>query len=132
MKCIVYNNYDQLSLPTSYKNKQVFQVNVSYKVTFDKQDLDKLEQKLVQLSKQISTSELKQTRLTLDGTQNMLSQIATHKRLKNWKETTIKHLQYAGYAAIASVIIFAMIRCGFFEFFSNCIPNKNMFIQCKN
>ena len=54
----------------------------------------------------------------------MLCQIATHRRLKNWKETTIEYLKYARYAAIASDIIFAMIKCGFFEFFSNCIPKK--------
>ena len=35
-------------------------MNDSYEVTFDKQDLDKLDQKLVQLPKLISTSELKQ------------------------------------------------------------------------
>ena len=48
-------------------------INVSYDTKFDRDDISKLKERLIELPKQINNEELRQARISLDDTENILS-----------------------------------------------------------
>ena len=55
---------------------------ITYDTKFDGDDTSKLKERLIQLPKQINNEELRQSRISLDDTENILSNVANHRRLK--------------------------------------------------
>ena len=90
--CKIYNNYDQLDLYQKMTDKYIEWLNVTYETHYDQTDLEKLKDRLIQLPKQINTDKLRRARLILDDTENILETIATHRRVKTWKETSLEWL----------------------------------------
>ena len=99
-------------------------INVTYDTQFDKDDISKLKERLIQLPKQINNEELRQARISLDDTENILSKIANHRRLKTWKETGLEWIQYLGYGALILGTLFTLYKLGIFECIKSCIPER--------
>ena len=68
----------------------------------------------------------------MDDTQNILDRISTHRRIKTWKETSHKWVQYLGYVTIACIVLFALYKSDVLNALSNCILKKICLFCIKN
>ena len=64
-------------------------------------------------------------RLSLDDTDNFLGKLASHHRVKTWKEKATVWLQYIGYVSIGLIGIFTLYKCGALNIIKECTP-KNL------
>ena len=120
----VYNNYDTLDLNVEIEQKFNEWINVTYVTKFDRDDISKLKERLIQLPKQIKNEELRQARINLDDTENILSNISNHRRLKTWKETSLEWIQYLGYGALILGALFTLYKLGILDCIKLCIPKR--------
>ena len=60
----------------------------------------------------------------LDATKNILETIATHRRVKTWKETSLEWLQYFGYGALGLITLFTLYKLGLLDVIRTYIPKK--------
>lgn len=130
--CKLYNGHDVLELNSGLEYYTQIWLNITYDVNFNADDASHLKTKLLQLPKQIDNNELRQARVSLDDTENILSSIAKDRRLRTWKETSLEYLQYAGYISLALGLLYILQRIGLFECLKQCIPTKLCFICIKN
>ena len=75
--CKLYNNYDTLYLKSHIGRNFTKRINVTYNLKYFKDDLLNLKTKLIQLPKLIDNEELKQARISLDDTENLLNNNST-------------------------------------------------------
>ena len=73
--CKVYNNYDILDLNVEIELEFNEWINVTYDTKFDRDDISELKERLIQVPKQINNEELRQARISLDDTENILLNI---------------------------------------------------------
>ena len=91
-KCKVYNEYDILYLSSTMTYKHMEWLNVTYEIKYYYNDLKQLNEQLIQLPKITTSKELSNARLSLDDKESIVSSIASHRRIKNWKKTGIEIL----------------------------------------
>ena len=54
----------------------------------------------------------------------MLKSIATDRRLRIWRETTMDWLSYLGYTAVGLGLAYVLYRLGILEFIEKCMSKK--------
>ena len=122
--CKIYNDLDVLYLKNFQRIESIEQFNVTYNTKYLEQDLNNLKEQLIQLPKVISNNELRQARLSLDDSENMLANIAQHRRAKTITETALTYLSYLGYGALITGLLYLFYKIGFFKCLIDCIPKK--------
>ena len=105
--------------------------NVTYNISYYNDDPKTLESKLICLPKFIDNNELRQAKLSLDDAENILKSIATDRRLRTWRETSMDWLSYLGYTALGLGSAYVLYRLGILEFIQKCMPKK-LCIFCIN
>ena len=101
----MYSRNIDLKLPSMNTLHKITTVNVSYELNFDKQKLEMLKDRLMQLPQKVDNRQLTRAWLSLDDTKSMLSRISTHQRLRTWTEKSIEWPQYLDYFAIEIITI---------------------------
>ena len=122
--CKIYSRNIELKLPSAGTLHKITTINVSYELNFDKQDLEMLKDRLVQLPQQLDNEELKRARLSLDDTESMLDRIGTHRRIKTWTEKSVEWLQYLGYFAMIVITLYTSYKCGIIDCLKTCMPSR--------
>ena len=88
-----------------------------------------MEKHLITLPRQLDLNVLKQMKLNLDDTENLLGKIASHHRVQTWKEKATEWLQYIGYVSIGLIGIFTLYKREPLDIITKCIP-KNLCLIC--
>ena len=76
--CKIYN-YDMLYLISNTQMSHSESFNVTYDIEYSKEDLNKLEARLIQLPKVLDNNEFKLARISLDDTEDLLNSIANRR-----------------------------------------------------
>ena len=77
--CKIYTQSIDLILPNIDSLHKIVTTNISYDLDFEKQELETLKDRLIQLPQRVDNNELVQARLSLDDTENMLSKISNNR-----------------------------------------------------
>ena len=128
-KCKIVSNNVQLYLEKTTVYEKSIVLNKTYETPYDRNSLDTLEKHLITLPRQLDLNVLKQMRLSLDDTENLLGKITSHHRVQTWKEKANEWLQYIGYVSIWLISIFTLYKCGALDIIKKCIP-KNLCLIC--
>lgn len=122
--CKLHSHNMDLKLPEIKTLQKIVITNVTYKLNYNKEEIEILKDKLIQLPQQLDNNELMRAKLSLDDTENMLNKISSHRRIRTWSEKSLEWLGYLGYSAIGLVILYVGHKCGILNCIKSCIPSK--------
>ena len=130
-ECKIVSDNVQLYLEKTTIYGKSIVLNKTYETPYDRHSLNTLEKHLITLPRQLDLNVLMQTRLSLDDTENLLGEIASHHRVHTWKGKATEWLQYIGYISIGLIGIFTLYKCGVLDIIKKCIPKNLCLISVK-
>lgn len=131
-RCKVFLENTELYLPTTQTLNKIVNINVSFELPFDKNEIENLRDRLIPLPQKLDQQTLANAKLGLDNTLDLLEQIKSRTRINNWKEKTVDVLHIAGYCSLTIIGIYVMYKCGLFKIIRKCLPKKLCLFCIKN